>query len=259
MLNVVVLLSVLCTDPPSGAGRPPIDSGVGAVARYLWQSLPGSQAASGCADYDYFPEGGMRNFYCHLLGLVSPEQFEQLVGVPVFSGGPHHGATLDLENRRSFGRYNPAFVRWLRQSLVPALTSSAVRALGRGAYARAVAPLARIEYVTYQKLLHNPRCLEAERAKYEHALASGPIPDGYMERYYDFMDDGFCGSPEGDFERRSDDGWDGNVVKTAVGFWLRRWMDGTQKEFAAALTDFLSAYDPGFLERPALHNSRPHP
>jgi hypothetical protein len=44
-----------------------------------------------------------------------------------------------------------------------------------------------------------------------------------------------------------DGGVDGNVVKTVVGFWMRRAMDGTIGTFADGLHEVIAAYEPALL------------
>ena len=46
-----------------------------------------------------------------------------------------------------------------------------------------------------------------------------------------------------------DGGYNGNVVKTAVGFWMRREMDDTKAIFAKGLTKLLQQYDATWMQK----------
>jgi hypothetical protein len=62
------------------------------------------------------------------------------------------------------------------------------------------------------------------------------------------MNDSYCQLRRGDYDDYEDTGFDGgyegNVVKTSVGFWLRRSMDGTDREFFDALVTLRNTYEP---------------
>jgi hypothetical protein len=67
------------------------------------------------------------------------------------------------------------------------------------------------------------------------------------------MNPRFCAPRVSEDTRLDGGGTDGNVVKTVVGFWLRRTIDGTADEFHANLARQLEPYDSAWLSA----NSRP--
>lgn len=242
------LLAVSCavTVPAREGGQTP--AVLDALVRAAWMEIGGS--SSKCEEYDYFPNGGMRNWYCHILTFVSYRKFADLIGVPIFISGPHTATDLTLDSPDSFGRYNKEFVARLRRVLIPGENNIAFRTATQGSYDRSVRPLARIFFVTYRKLKDNPSFLEEEKRRYLALIRSGSLKPYYYEKFFYFMNSGFIDSRDDEsylMKHGFDGGWDGNVVKTCVAFWIRRSIDGTAGEFYAGLEKLLQTYDGTFL------------
>ncbi len=241
-------LSISCSVTAGARPDGPVPAGIDAAVRAAWRDIGGTR--SRCEEFDYFPNGGMRNFYCHAMNFMDYRRFAELVGTPVFSGGPHTALELKLDSPGSFGRYNREFVVRLRSMMIPGEEDAAFRAATRGIYDEYVRPLARIFFVTYRKLQDNPSYLDREKRDYLALLKSGNLKPYHYEKYFYFMNPGFIGSVENEsylMEHGFDGGWDGNVVKTCVAFWIRRTIDGTAGEFYAGLEKLLKTYDGGFL------------
>lgn len=237
---------------PEGDPPPPRSAAALRLVRDTWQRL--DQTVNTCPDhYDYHPDGGMRIFACHLFSLVPYAQFRKQAGMPIFVSGPHSPAALALDSAHEFGHYSPAFVRWLGEHAVPGADEPGFRRATQPLYDQYVKPLATTFYVTYQKARAEPDCFEREERKFRRLLKARKLPRDYYEKYFYFMNPLFCGNPDGGFDyfhkRGFDGGHDGNVVKTCVGFWLRRSLDGTADDFHRGLEKLLRAYDPAVLER----------
>jgi len=236
--------------PPPGVLPTAIARGsVPGAVEQAWLGLPGSE--NGCrGEFDYFPSGGMRIFSCHVQGLLSFARLQELAGLAAFRGGPHTREALDLKNRSDFGRYDPAFVRWLTDHLIP---GPRLQEKTQPIYERYVRPLARIFYATYRKLHSGAPYLAREKTRYLGLVRSRSLPVDYYEKYFFFMNPLYFKIPHGgfnDFHNRGfDGGVNGNVVKTCVSFWIRRAIDGTDEDFARGLERLLAAYDARFLER----------
>ncbi len=201
--------------------------------------------------FDYHPEGGMLIWYCHALSLVGWDQVLAEAPRPVFLSGPHTDGSLDTGSAASFGHYNPEFVKWAGRALIPGADDPAFRERTQGVYDGYARRIARIYWMAYAKLAATPSCLERELAAYLGAMKAGE--GGYYERWFFFMNEAFCDrDPAHDdwfFDNGFDGGVPGNVVKGAVGFWLRRRIDGTDALFADALRRLLGAYDASWLAR----------
>lgn len=232
---------------PRAFGNAPSPAVVQGTIEKAVLGLDGSK--NGCPGaYDYFPQGGMQIFYCHLKDRLDYATVEKLSGVSVFSDGPHRNGQLDLA-AKSFGRYNLTFVRWLAKA-IPGLGNATVRRAVQPVYDKSIKPLARIFYVTYRKLSAKPSYLRKEKRHYA-SLVSRKRTAGYYEKFFYFMSPGFYARPKGSmsyFNKHGfDGGVDGNVTKTCTAFWIRRSLDGTAQEFFAGLKSLLRLYDAAFL------------
>ncbi len=218
------------------------------LARHAWKNIGSSKSL--CGDFDYFPNGGMRNFYCHSINFCDFPTFRKMIGVPIFRKGPHGPGGLVLDAPDSFGHYNPEFVVRLRRALLPGAADAAFQSATQDVYDAFVAPLARIFFVTRRKLMMNPAYLEQETRAYLVLVNAGTLPRWYYEKYFYFMNPSFV-DRENDqdylMSNGFDGGWDGNMVKTCVAFWIRRSIDGTSDEFNEGLELLLKTYDGDFL------------
>lgn len=230
----------------AGAGR----DAVAAKIRDVWLKLDKTKNA--CDEFDYFPEGGMRSFACHLKSLTSLPFLAQASGLVMFERGPHQGTMLKLDDRFQFGHYNPDFVRWMVDHLVPGAGDAALRKATQAHYNKYIKPLARIFYATWKKAQNEPQCFRREVERYRAMMQKETLPEMYYERFFFFMNPDFCTHADKGFDyfykHGFDGGYSGNVVKTCVAFWIRRTIDGTAKEFFQGLQKLLETYDRKFLK-----------
>ncbi len=210
--------------------------------------------SSRCPDFDYFPNGGIQNFWCHRPADITMAAVRQLAGVDIFSSGPHKEDLL-LTATNDFGHYHPAFVRWLVDRAGPSPRGSVAQRATQKAYDAHLKPLAEIFWATLGKALQNRECFEREKSAYAGLITQKKLPKDYYERWFYFMNPYFCEKPKKseDFMMKNgfDAGVDGNVTKTVVGFWLRRSIDGTMDTFAEGLKKVMASYQPELLEEPA--------
>jgi hypothetical protein len=215
------------------------------IIRFSWRNLPKTESA--CDGFDYFPEGGMRSFACHLFDLIPYADFQRLVGTRIYVKGPHTGEALTLNSENSFGYYNKEFVLKINRMLIPAISDPLFRERSQKIYDGHIQNLARIFFVTYRKWKSNPEALKKERSIFVSHLVHRDLPESYYEKFYYFMNPGFT-VEDGENEMADDDGgWDGNVVKTAAAFWIRRFTDGTAETFSEGLMNLMNAYDGDFI------------
>jgi hypothetical protein len=232
------------------------------LQREVAESLLGFTATSLCTDFDYYPEGGIQNFWCHRPASLSVRSIEQRATVPIFLSGPHKNGVLKLDSKTEFGHYNPAFVRWLASDVAPRSRNSAFRAATQSAYDHSMKPLAEVFYRTRVKIRDEPACFAREKNAYAQAIARHALPAGYYEHWFFFMNPEFCkrSAQTPDtwyFNHGMDGGVDGNVTKTVVGFWIRRALDTTMDAFAEALDKTIAAYEPDLLTNAQVLPSRP--
>ena len=210
---------------------------------------------SQCQDFDYYPNGGIQNFWCHRSARISLASIRELAGVDIFTKGPHNADTLQLDAASDFGRYNPAFVRFLIDKAGPSEHGSAAQKATQPSYDAHLKPLAEIFWKTYAKSQSDKECFAREKAAYGDLIAKKKLPKDYYERWFYFMNPYFCDrGAQHNFTFYSDNafdaGVDGNVTKSVIGFWLRRSLDGTMDAFAEGLRKMLAAYEPELIAAP---------
>jgi hypothetical protein len=207
-----------------------------------------------CQDFDYFPEGGIQNFWCHRPARITLAYVRELAGVDIFTMGPHARApdNLRLDSASDFGHYNPAFVRFLVDKAGPSDHGSAAQKATQAAYDANLKPLAQIFWKTYAKSQADKECFAREKSAYGDLIAKKKLPKDYYERWFYFMNPYFCdkgAAKSFNFytDNAFDAGVDGNVTKTVIGFWLRRSLDGTMDAFAEGLKKLIAAYQPELM------------
>ncbi|EIJ43214.1 hypothetical protein BegalDRAFT_2361 [Beggiatoa alba B18LD] len=204
------------------------------VIKNVWRNL--DKTTNQCPEvFDYFPNGGILSFYCRAKTFLSYEDLQKLYGKNIYRQGPHANGVLNLHDKESFGYYDPEFVKWLGDTLIINTDDKMAQTHLQAMYDNYVTTLARTYYVVYKALEAQPEFLQQEKANYQALLNSKTVPDNYAEQYYDFA------------SLNTDSSYDGNVIKGAVLFWLRRHIDDTHKPFFQNLQKLLTTYDAGFL------------
>jgi hypothetical protein len=207
------------------------------TVRTIWQDLaelfnPGRQD---CTEvHTWLPDLGVRGFYCHVKGRLDYAGLVELIGMPAFREGPHDENSLDLQSLYDFGHYNPAFVERLHHLFLPALKDPEFIVATQEIYNQYIGSLARTFFVVYQELHSDRAYLDAQLKRYQHFMNARQANYFDNEYYY--------------FAALENLGFEGYEVQTAVLFWLRRHLDGTDGLFFSALSDLLALYDSGFLE-----------
>ncbi len=228
------------------------DASAKAAATQIWMGLDATDNTCPRV-FDYWPGGGLLTTACHLasvsqesggnLELGAFEAVKRLSPVPVFLSGPHQDGFLVGEDASSddFGRYNPAFVDWFVINAVPGADDPELRDRTKPAYDRHLRQLADTFEVVYQASRSNEECFIRERDLYLDAIDSGSA-SYYYERWYAYLSPNFCNDPEANNWDNMPEGYDGNVVKSAMGFWVRRSADGTMDRWHDGLEKLRATY-----------------
>ena len=240
-------------DEPGAAALPPMDAPddrpLAEIVNQAWAEL--QVVGHRCDTFDYFPNGGMYTVYCRLKNFGSFSQLETALGIPVFRSGPHQGGRLDRTSETEFGHYNPEFVQGLAEWALPDEEGENFHLIAEATYDYALADLARVYWATYQKLKSEPDFWRAQQEELKAHMAAGEVPFDFYEKFFFFMNPHFMERPDGDFDFFHSRGFDGdhngNVVKTAVGFWIRRGIDATADEFAGQLEVVMLRFDEEFV------------
>jgi hypothetical protein len=125
---------------------------------------------AGCGEYR-----GLRFLTICLLERVGLRRVEAVAGVPVLLDGPH-GDTAPALQCRDPARYNPAAVRWARETLIPLGEAPFVRRGMEGFYAGGLQETARALHATRLALDENPELPRRLVADY----LEQPEPDPWL-------------------------------------------------------------------------------
>jgi len=201
-----------------------------------WQQLEEPKPA--CVKMrEYTGEAGVRALYCFARDILSYRSIETLFGEPVFLSGPHSNGYLYVQ-KQTFGHYNPAFVDWVKDKLVPEANDQAYIASTQPLYDKHLKNLMRAFYRTYVQFTHYP-----EPFMHERQLLSD-ITEGRREAIY-------MGARWQDNTMRELIGLDGYAeglnwgnLSVALRFWQRRSLDGTADNFFQLMDHVISTYDP---------------
>lgn len=164
---------------------------------------------------------GIRYKYFILKKYVNIQMLEKVAGVPVYASGPHKDG-IDF-NSTDFGRYNPAFLRKVKNVLLTAMKREAFNKLAQSFYDGELKSMSR----TYHRAYEHAKGLD----KNEHEFG-GSYSQEEFRAYAD---------------QETKAGYDWYESVTAPGFWSRRVAGGTDKAFIELLEIVLNKYDKGFL------------
>lgn len=215
-----------------------------------WLRLP--KARNWCPYKDIKPSDGIRSLYCYLKDLSNIPELEYYFGKDIFIKGPHKEGFLILDDPYQFGYYHPDFPKFIRETLVPAAKDPAFQRLTQPIYNQYLKEFARTFYATREKLKSNPLYYTTEKIRYKKLIQEKRLDPFYFEKYFNFMQPGFTddwnpNTSSKFLEKPGDENFNGNIVKVAVLFWIRRSIDGTEEEFFKGLKLILLTYDKEFI------------
>ncbi|GAK49839.1 hypothetical protein U14_01063 [Candidatus Moduliflexus flocculans] len=213
------------------------------VVKTAWKNM-NLATDHGTTDPIVYPENSLRDVYYRLKTFAEFGDVASAFGGEVFLSGPHANAALNLDAKDAFGHYNPAFVVWLGETLIPGATDSAFREATQGVYDEYFRKLARNAYFVYRKALaelkSDPNAMEARKQAYLDAIKTGKLYE-YCYESCAIAEAADLNAPEEDF--------DGGVACSVSCFLVRRAIDGTFDEFYGVLLKLLKAYDSEFLSQ----------
>ncbi len=198
------------------------------VFQTAWMNV--AESKTGCDDFDYFPDGGMRNLACHLMTIVTYPEL-RTAAKKIWTQGPHGTQRLRLDADDAFGHYDPAFVDFLVAHAVVGERSPELKAATQPIYDRVFSNLAKIYLRAKLHLERQPDLLAQEKAYLLDHLAQPKDvrPLDRLGRY----------EPEDAY----------NLYGPALAFWIRRDVDGTAEKFEAGLRKLLATYEPNAIAK----------
>lgn len=201
-----------------------------------WRGL--SEPVCDYAKSQSYITAGIRQLYCRVAPYMDLRRLEELSGMKVFQpGGPHEGLAPKWD-ANTFGRYNPAFVQWASEKLIPEQNPST-----QAIYNRFARHVARVYLLAHEHLEANPALLQNLVRDYR----AGKKVEFFSElgKTWDQSPD-LQSLPEVKGQAITDTSY---LAVTAIRFWARRTVDGTAGQFHAGLRKVLQRFDPEFVAR----------
>ena len=195
-------------------------------------------------DLDYNSDGtwlevGIRYKYAVLKEIININVLENTAQTAVFSKGPHL-KDIAFRDNKAFGYYNPIFLKKVKKSLEAATKRANFNTIAGRFYTNEIQGMARTYYNAYQHINKKEVSLQDITSKYLTLITTEDIqaqePGNYIQEIF---------RPYADKEARK--GYDWYEVSTAPGFWVRRKIDGTDKQFFELLEMVMKQYDSDFL------------
>lgn len=208
---------------------------------YLWNLLKQDYEPNRDTDGTWL-DVGLRSKYAMAKNYASLEILETTFGMPVFLRGPH-GEQMDFNSNTSFGYYNPAFIQALQTSLTSALENPMFRKVLKQVYGQHLKSMALTYQDAYRYLNEDAAQLEALQMKYLWMLGQpeGTTAGSFQEEFRDYATNGyFADKVAATAYKKKNPNEDWYEKVTAPGFWLRRSIDGTDKQFYELLNRLIS-------------------
>jgi len=209
---------------------------------------------------------GAREFYKQLKLLVDLKKVRSLSPVPVFISGPH-GEDYDLFSNH-FGHYNPEFLDWAKEYVIPASKNAVLRTLTQPFFNAFILQIARAYFLSYQYLKREATYrvyVQKEYVQYLDNIQKGKEPNHglddspetvnriYGRQFAQYQYEGgglFLEERFKTFGEAYDKAFNKTEYyigyyysTTACGFWIRRHIDGTAAAFFEILELLLETYD----------------
>ena len=189
----------------------------------------------------WIPEHGIRAKYEVLKNKLGISMLEKALGEKVFVKGPHTNE-MNYKTHKSFGWYNPKFLAVLKVELKKLFKNKLFRKQTQTFYEKNFKFYMRMYYHAYIETLDKQEILEQYKKRMD-------LPDklykSYRNRPGNYINESFRYFAES-WEYEGFSVYEGF---TTPGFWIRRQIDGTHKDFYKLLVLTLKHYDPVFIEQ----------
>ncbi|MGN7611053.1 hypothetical protein ACQZV8_03100 [Magnetococcales bacterium HHB-1] len=189
----------------------------------------------------WLPEQGLRGLYLRF--GFRPGLLEPLVGLPLYVHGPHMGGEINFFSQ-TFGYHNRPFILRLEVLFNQILNHTLLRDRVEGFYQQHLARIAHAYYAVYKIFFKekNRDRIEAIIKKYQQQISEkNTDPKAFGNYPYEEF-----------FEvahKLEKEGYDGYEAMTAGSFWIRRTIDGTDKDWFRLLKRVLEKIDPWNKQR----------
>lgn len=188
-------------------------------------------------EYDYWPDGNIRNVGGHLASLISLQELQQLLPCPLYLSGPHHNNEWNLYSD-DFGYYNPEAIQYLSNLAKKVVSDKKFVAISKPLvdkylYRQMVCMMV-LHDVLYDNNVFDP--------DYRDYIFTDIIENhGYSEEASWYLSNIYI-------EEANNDGdyLFGSFNYEFLYWWARRWKDGTIDKFYEGLSTIFKAYHPEY-------------
>lgn len=184
-------------------------------------------------DYDYWPDGGIRNIGGHLASLISLDELQKILPCPLYVSGPHSNGRWDFYSD-DFGHYNPQAIQYL--------ADLAEKVVSDKKFVAASKPL--VDKYLYRQMycmmvLHDLMYDEDVFTKEGREFMFEDMVEnyGYTDGLFYFLEE---------IDLYDESGIYNNFNYEFLYFWARRWKDGTIDQFYDGLSTIFMAYYPDY-------------
>ena len=184
-------------------------------------------------DYDYWPEGGIRNIGGHLASLISLNELEKMLPCPLYVSGPHHDGQWDLYSD-DFGHYNPQAIQYLADLAKKVVADKKFVAASKPLVDKYLFEQMHIMMVLHD-LMYDENVFEKEGREYMFADMIENY--GYTDGLFYFLEE---------IDLYDEAGIYNYFNYEFLYFWARRWSDGTIDQFYDGLSTIYKAYYPDY-------------
>jgi WD40 repeat protein len=202
----------------------------------LWEKIALSHEESMGGFYDQEFPGNVRWYLTNVKEAGIPALLNSLGAPKPFLSGPHtmqYWKVYQAE-KGSFGHYNPAFLNWLDVNILPNSEDSALRIATQSIYDKSIRNMLRIYAIGLKTLEANPDL--KQRVLDEYLTIEG----GHNYYILEVMDEAAASIGMREEAEKRD-------FAFAMGFWIRRELDGTSTKFEELMNRALASYDKEFL------------
>lgn len=184
-------------------------------------------------DYDYWPEGGIRNIGGHLASLISLNELQKMLPCPLYVSGPHHDGQWDLYSD-DFGHYNPQAIQYLADLAKKVVADKKFVAASKPLVDKYLYEQMHIMMVLHD-LMYDESVFDKESREY---MFEDMIENyGYTDGLYYFLEE---------IDLYNETGIYNYFNYEFMYFWARRWSDGTIDQFYDGLSTIFKAYYPDY-------------
>jgi hypothetical protein len=224
-------------------------------------------------DCKTYLESGFRHLYCSVRNIIGFEKIRSIAGLNIFLPGSPHESELNFSDPVRFGHYNPEFLSWLEQYIIPySQNDPKYNELTQLVYDTHIGPLARALYNSHRILFASPEAFADFEQHYqtvakdytgrlnrgeanEMRFGSDLIAfDAVINAYRQHLDSGARENFNIGEEFRwladylaTDKGDDWYLANTTGGFWVRRHLDGTEAQIFGLVARLLENFEPQAL------------